>query len=563
MDKKISELLNTFIKMSGEKYDINALLDELNNIEKSIPEVQYELNELKSSMTEEKYFDASSEIIDRNIELSLKKKISHLQSELKKLKNKSSKELNENNNEYDSLNKNLESTQSFIDELKSLDKSELNGSINKLIEIENDRYDKLVDELNNEIAKKKEANSNGDISNNINEIEEKIRIEQERLDEVTKSLQDRSSYINLEAKEEDQKRLDRLNARLEELNARKSDITNSITYLCEELKSRIINHADKDEILERANIIAVKLGALPFLAIEDETLLKEELNQQKSKKNELMAVIENKKCNLKNSKPLDIRYNYLEKKIERKTAIKEEYEKLLNLLTHEEIDSAVENLLNLKEERKNVDNAFVSGRNSSNKKEIIDSLINNYEQDLQKILAKSKVIRADIEETNKEIEQAKDEINNLSNEKRDQFEIENKTEKEQDQKSLEETIKNIEYLNNRIKAKMTPLQILDQIEMILFENTDSRLRKNNDAIIKNLDSQKEFTFDKIEPLEEEKKDFTFEKVEDLPENEIEPEKMIISPDKFVKASEDEKDFSFSPLDNTGFVSIDEAYKNVN
>ena len=86
MNTKISEVLNIFIRISGERYNIFDMLEDLKRIDKHIPEITDRLTKLRNTMTDEKYFDASSEIIDRNIELSLQKKLNHLNNKLNNLR---------------------------------------------------------------------------------------------------------------------------------------------------------------------------------------------------------------------------------------------------------------------------------------------------------------------------------------------------------------------------------------------------------------------------------------------------------------------------------------------
>ena len=88
MQSKIFSLIDLLLKMANTKNTYeeleakrNLLLDEINNLKKAI-------DDLSSSMTDDKYFDASSEIVDRNIEISIVKKLANLEYEEEELEKK-------------------------------------------------------------------------------------------------------------------------------------------------------------------------------------------------------------------------------------------------------------------------------------------------------------------------------------------------------------------------------------------------------------------------------------------------------------------------------------------
>lgn len=60
--------------------DIEA---ELVTVNKEIQNKKQEIEDLKSMMNDARYFNASSELVDKNIEVSLKSKISRLNREIK------------------------------------------------------------------------------------------------------------------------------------------------------------------------------------------------------------------------------------------------------------------------------------------------------------------------------------------------------------------------------------------------------------------------------------------------------------------------------------------------
>ena len=78
MQSNIFELIDLLVKMSSSKSNIDELKADLDDTLNSIATTEDKLKQLEADMTDDKYFDASSEIVDRNIKISLVKKISDL-----------------------------------------------------------------------------------------------------------------------------------------------------------------------------------------------------------------------------------------------------------------------------------------------------------------------------------------------------------------------------------------------------------------------------------------------------------------------------------------------------
>ena len=265
-----------------------------------------------------------------------------------------------------------------------------------------------------------------------------------------------------------------------------------------------------------------------------------------------MAVIENKKYNLKNKKPYETRYEYLEQKLNNAKDIKEDYESLLKFIINQDIEVTTDNLLKLKEEQKELNSAFSSSNKAIQQRQYVDELIISYEEDLTKTLEKARDIKEKIQDQDLEITKYNDEIKSLNNEKRLHFDLENQVEKEQDNKLLQDLIKKLDFLNNRKIIGVTPSQVLDQIEMLLYENE----RENTDLNY----IPEEIPVNNIELDNEVRPEYTFEKVGETDEESFNNDEMIIRPDQYDSDNKEEtKEFSFSPIDNTGFVSFEDAY----
>ena len=86
MQRDIIELIDTLVKMAGSNSSYETLSQELDEIKKIITQKEIDLKDLKESMSDDKYFDASGEVVDRNIEISLTKKIKRLNKMAEEIK---------------------------------------------------------------------------------------------------------------------------------------------------------------------------------------------------------------------------------------------------------------------------------------------------------------------------------------------------------------------------------------------------------------------------------------------------------------------------------------------
>ena len=593
MNTKIIELLNVFSKMSGEQESASKLNDELNKINELIPKLNDKLVDIKATINDDKYFDASSEIIDRNLELSLKKKLVILKDELKKLEDKNNANIVTNSErelKYKELHENMEACQRFVNLLstykadKGLDSD--TEVFDKLIEVENARYEVLVDELNKYLAEKEENSSDSmELNSQIEKLQARIKNEEDRLREVTINLADKKTYIDERAKEEDLNKVKEVEKEIIDAKIRRNEILDKITYRCENIKDRLLaGGITKEEILKDAHQIVDKLNELPYLNMEDEVMLKEELNQLNSKKDELTAIIENKVYNSQKNKVIEQRKDYLQYKASSIEEEKKVYETLFQLIGKEQVRAVTNKLLELKNERDIIARDLDDNSMLEHQKRSIDELIKQYEGDLANLLNKA----ADIQKHNivrcdAELNKIRQEDEQLNQNMVLQNEIENIALKERDNKMLENTIHEIDCINNRLSCGATPNQIVDQIEMLVFENSDikSDAEVKKDAPIEIEQPKEEIKSNAIfseaylikpEEKEEVKEDkpvekpaevektsgYTFEKVTE-PVSETKPEAMTISQNEFVPATENTKEFSFSPIDNTGYMSFADAY----
>lgn len=592
MQAKIIELINLLIKISGQKDNIKNLNEELSYLDNLLPELKKELDTLSNSINDDKYFDASSEIIDRNIELSLKKKINNLQIALEKQKDRMhnvNKKAVEVNSKWELLNKRISSCEAFISILNSRFQSENNNDSDskyfKLLEDEKKRYESLNAELT-EVEKQKEELQNSilNLEKTQEELINNLNSEKVQLEEVQQSLANKSSYIDKQRKEEDLNRVKDLEIKIENTSKRKNEILNSVIYKAEEAKELLLNSDnDKTAFLEKINLLVNELNQLPYQKIDDDVILKEELQQLESKKDELTTLIENKNYVSSDLNIIEQRLNYLDGQKSRIAAEIEAYQKIDQTIDNEEIIKLTDILVDLRNQAKNFEiNIESISKDESlgeeyefelEKYHFLNELITQYENDLQDlILLSNNLNNVNIVNCRNQLEKIENEFADLNKKKLLYTDSLDVIEKEKDRKELRLLLENIEQLNLRIEIGITPNQILDQIEMLLFAGDDVKNRVNEKLpetpvteteVIKNInlgsEGSLEQTFQSVQP------EFTFEKLtedndlwEDKKALEKEKEDLPNNVEIFNNSSDDNKDFSFSPLDNTGFISFDDA-----
>ncbi|MBQ4584337.1 MAG: hypothetical protein IJA94_05575 [Bacilli bacterium] len=593
MHAKIIDLINLLVKMSGEKDNFKNLSEELTSLDNLLPELKNELEALTLSITDDKYFDASSEIIDRNIELSLKKKINNLQEALNNEKEKIelvSKKTEESVIKYDLLNKRIASCESFINILNSRfqndNEVEEDSKYFRLLEQEKLRYEALNAEINDALKNKEDLLLKLEELEQIKEnIQNNLNNEKKQLEEVKQSLADKSSYIDVKRKEEDLNKVKDIETKIENTEKRKEEILESIAYKAEQSKNLLLSEEeDKTEFLSTVSEITNKLNNLPYQSIEDEAILREELRQLESKKDELTTLIENKKYASSDLNVIEGRINYLESKSNLITKEVEAYKSLESLIADEEIIKLTDILIALREKAQTYEIAFSEYELSSNtdkdydleleKYNLLNEIITNYENDLQNLISLSNNLNYhEIAKCESQLNDIQEEKDYLNKKKLLHSESINVIEKEKDRKELKDLVDNIERLNSRLRVGITPNQVLDQIEMLLFageEKVDAYAPETpvtETEVIKNIEMVPQIEEPIIEPKQEIKTDFTFEKIpnEELPIlDDLVPKDMIINPTSqnaeifSLLDNDEQKDFSFSPLDNTGFMSFDDA-----
>ena len=513
MQTNIFSLIEELVSMSGSRNDFDTLNSELNLLEIEITKVKEEINELTSSMTEDKYFDATQEIVDRNIELSVSKKLSKLEKDFDKLQ-KQQEEIKSNEKEIDeiidSLNKKIASSKNTIDTLnnriESTNDEETKNLYSKILEDENTKINELQEKLEEKITLHEKLTSEvTSINEVVNNTKEEIEQSTSRLMEVRKNLNNKNGYVDEALKKKDNENLNDLKNKLSECDTKKLNILTDASYVASEIKDLFIAE-ENDKALKKLLELVTIVNTKPYMEINDRTVLEEELTKLEKEQNELINAIENKEYYGSDVKYLDNRIEHLKELIALKKAkieeIKAEISNIDNKLvinvsnelkTAEKeaktLEKSIESYHELiKYDNKKSQNTVASLQSSYNKKthelNIINDIIERYSKELSSLIKTSaklekeniKNLEADIEMYNTEIDEI-NKIKMLSTKTKDAIE------QEKDKNILKELNDNIKALKQRIKFEKTPQEIYDEIEMILSAEATSVTDNERSVII--------------------------------------------------------------------------------
>ena len=496
MQSNIFELIDLLVKMSGSKYNLDELKAELDDVESSILKVQKKLSNLEEEMNDDKYFDASSEIVDRNIKISLVKKI----KKLNKIKNDIEKDLESSKSEEIKLHDELDKVR---EEIKSANKYNdiINKSVsesdayNNMIASENERISNLVtrkdqiEESYNSVQKKVEY-----LANSIAEIEEKISKENERLNEVENNLTNIKSYIDIDEKEKDEKRYYDIKNHLDELYARKEEIENDAVYLAGKIKELIANE-QKDEVEDEFNKLLDVVKAIPYMELETADIETEKAKLDKELK-DYDDEISHKEYQTMDKEFIEERIAYLTKDLQNINEAINEYTNKLSKIK-EENDLLSSKVYNAEMQISKINDSLIdyeaydyennelpkSVVQASNNKLIeerdnISVIAENYRKDIVNKLSDIEDLNSKIEALKSESELKEKELDELEKKGALTTKSVNILEEERDKIKLEKINKSILDLKNREEFSKSVSAIYDEFQMLIssLEFVDKKTR---------------------------------------------------------------------------------------
>lgn len=576
MQSNIFEIIDLLVNMSGSKSNLDELKAELDDTEKRIEKTTKKLENFEQEMTDDKYFDASSEIVDRNIKISLVKKI----QKINRVKHDLEKELDIVKGDEVLIHRELEDIRDEISAANNYNNiinnnvSE-NESYTNMVASENDRISRLIskkeelEEKYSKVQKKVEY-----LALSLEEANDKIEKEESRLKEVEDNLSNIRAYIDVEEKEKDENKYISIKNDLDDLIKHKDDILNDAVYIAGIIKEKIANE-DKSGIDEEFEHLVNIVKEIPYMELENDQL-ESEKNKLDEELKSFDESISNKKYQTMDKEFIEERIKYLDEILKKINSRIQDLSNRKNELIGEN-DLLSVKIYNAEKQIKNIDNSLIDYESydyeseelpksvvqaSNNKlieeKNNISEITNNYREDLVNNISEIKLIEENLDALNSEINSKEIELDELNKKLALNTKSTNILEEEKDKIQLEKINAKITSLSNREGYSKSVSEIVDEFEMLMSSLEFADKKTRNDNLIDNIKIDEvniEPEEKKIEDVTLNTEDFNLEskkvEINNLPtakvEEAIEPEEKLI-PESDDVADEDEAIFPFIPDD---------------
>ena len=595
MQSNIFELIDLLVKMSGSEANIDELKADLDDTDLAIDEAQEALIKLEGEMNDDKYFDASNEIVDRNIKISLTKKI----QKLNKIKNDIDSELegvieeeNRLHIDLDNIREEINNANSYSDVISEVENP--TEAYADMIAIENTRINKLnqtKEELENryeKVQKKVEY-----LAQSSNEMADKIAKENERLIEIENSLSNIKSYVDTDAKEEDEQNYLNIKNYLDELIWHKSEILEDPVYIAAAIKEYIANE-NKDEVEAEFNHLVNKVKEIPYMDLEND-----DIPVEMQKLNDELTSFDNeisqKVYQTLDAEFIDERISYLEDYIKKtKDRIKElkDRAKLLN----EENDLLSSKIYRAESQLESIDDSLVDYENydvedNEIPRTVIQAAYNKlieekgniyviaerYRQDMVLNIGELKDIEELIGLYEQEAKAKDEEYDELSKKLSLNTTSKNILEEEKDKLTLEKINNKILELKYREQFNKSLSSILEEFEMLYssleFVDKKTRMSRRSKKKEEEITPINEIEDIKLNPEKEEKEEKPIFEEEDTsikPIIDIKEEKKedklrvveIIPLTEDVSEKEEENNFMITDFQDDDYVDIKEAMEHM-
>lgn len=570
MQNEVIAKIDILLSMCETSSDLSTLQIQLDELEKTLAEKESKLKLLKASINDEKYYDESSEIVDKNIEISLNKKIKSLKKSYLEIE----KQIEEELEKEDSCNKELENLQASINEKEEFlhvlneKKKMLDSSVN---------FDKLIKDTEEKLKKdNKEFKSKKKTYDKIqgklevlsfskSEFEKKIDDESSKLIDVKANLLNKRNYVNNELKEEDEKNLSELENDIGILKKEKNEILDNPIFIAQQAKSYLFDE-DYTSALKEIEVLKEIVLSQPYMDLDGNNAketLEIELENAKAKRDEFSSMINSKNYESVDTTLIKDRLAYItDKKQNLLDEIENIKEKIKSIDTVELDDlcnrinyceNEAENLKNkiseFKENSENEDfqiNKKVSLQASLLKKEEelnnILKLLESYKNDRNSLIMKSydlevnqiKSLESEIEVLEKEYKKLNQLI--ISTDKvKDTIAIEN------DKNYLKELNNNIKAIKKRQSFDESPNEIYKDIEIILGKNIDLESQVKKTDLNESLESD-EYSYE----LDSSKFD---EKLDDIEQLDILSDDNIVEDNTLIEDEQTEEELNLTDINN--------------
>lgn len=491
MHTEVFNNIDILINMANSELSIDEINAELISLNKQIKSKHNDMEDLENLMNESRYFNASNELVDKNIEISLKNKISHLNRKVKEIKTNIEEIKSREKSIYENINalkQKLSINKSYISKLKTKATKSNNSYYNDLLENEEKSEVLLSKELEDKTNNYNEVLQELEENNKLfEELNNKLTIEKNRLNDVLDTLENPASYIDEDLKQNDKFKLETIKNDLEALEKRKLELLTDASMIGADAKELIADNNIIAALNKIKELIAI-VKKQPFMDINSKSILEDELEKKESLRVELSTLIDNKTYDENDNNSLNSRLDYIKSEIEANNKTIEIYkneineidkfvnEKLsLNINTLEEdilkLEKSISKSHNLLKEKKNFPRSKANIENDLAKKEkektILNGILNSYKEDLLAKIERTNIldkIISNLEETNKKY---LDERANLAKLSLLDLKTKDYIEENNDKEDLKKLNEEIKAIKNRQKFDKTPDEIYDQIDMAL------------------------------------------------------------------------------------------------
>ena len=507
MHTEVFNNIDTLINMANSPLNIDEINTELITLRKNIKTKQSEIEDLKSLMTDSRYFNASNELVDKNIEISLKNKINRLNRKIKAIKETITEIQNREkrvHSDITALDAKLNENATYLEVLETkVNSSTSNEYYKSLLNKEQESNNLLKKELENKNNLYNDILKELDLNNQAyNELTNKLTTEKNRLNDILDNLDNPNAYIDEDLKNTDNEKLATLNKELDALEKRKLELLTDANMIGADAKELIIDN-DFTGALAKIKELVTIVKNTPYMDVTSMSILDEELEKKENMRDELSNLIDNKNYEELESDSLNNRLNYIKDSISKNNELAAKYQneidiadEYVNNVLANSITSLENEILTLEKSITEYHNLLKDNSKTPRVKANLESTITKKEKEnniLNEILTAYKEnLLAKIEYTNDLnalITHLKDENTNLNIEldKLTKLSLLDLTTKdyareEEDKEELKKLNDEIAAIKNREQFTKTPDEIYDEIDMYLASiNTPETLKVENNV----------------------------------------------------------------------------------
>lgn len=523
MHTEVFNNIDILMNMANSPLNVEEINMELASLKRQIKNKQNEIDDLKSLMTESRYFNASNELVDKNIEISLKNKITRLNRRIKEIK--FSLEESKNNEkklhtEIITLKEKLAKNENYLETLRVKANSATNNNYYQNLL---DKEQKSVEELNKELSEKSKMYESAlkelELNNQaFNELSSKLDTEKTRLNDVLDNLENPNAYIDEDLKARDEEKLATLNSELEQLEKRKVELLTDSNMIGADAKELIIEN-DIYEALNKIKELVTIVKSKPYMDISSSSILEEELEKKESLRVELSTLIDNKKYDEIDTDIVTKRIDYLKSEITENNQTIEKYQNEINNIDKFVNDklgvfvTELENTILRLEKSINECRTILKDKNKTarskmnlestitkkeKEKEIQNEILESYKQDLLSKIAQTNTLASLIDTLNNTNNLYTKELENLNKVALLDFKTKDLAEEENDKEQLKQINEEIKNIKNRQKFDKTPDEIFDQIDMILGSEKSMAKEEKNEEVVNGLEIDSLFSNNETE-----------------------------------------------------------------